>query len=164
MTEQLEALSRREGVTLYMTLLAAYATLLYRYSGQDDILIGTPIANRNRAETEPLIGFFVNTLVLRTDLSANPTFKELLNRVREASLDGYLHQDLPFEKLVDELQPERGLSYHPLFQVMFIFNNAPLPELKLPGLTMSGMDFHSGIAKFDTTLIMMNSESGLRGT
>ena len=163
LTEQLEALSRREGVTLYMTLLAAYVTLLYRYSGQDDILIGTPIANRNRAETEPLIGFFVNTLVLRTNVSGNPTFRELLKQVREVSLEGYLHQDLPFEKLVDELQPERSLSHHPLFQVMFIFNNAPMPELKLPGLTMSGMDFHSGISKFDTTLIMMNSESGLRG-
>jgi amino acid adenylation domain-containing protein len=163
LTDSLKALSREEGVTLYMTLLATYAALLSRYSRQQDVTIGTPIANRNRAETEDLIGFFVNTLALRIDLAGDPTFRQLLRRVGEVSLEGYLHQDLPFEKLVEELQPERSLSYHPLFQVMFIFNNAPMPELQLPGLSMRGVEFASGVAKFDTTLIMMETDEGLKG-
>src|SRR6185295_9742729 len=112
----LEELSRREGVTLFMTLLGAWQTLLMRYSGQQDIVVGTTIANRNRRETEPLIGFFVNTLVLRTDVSGDPSFKELLGRVREMALGAYAHQDLPFEKLVEELQPVRTMSHTPLFQ------------------------------------------------
>jgi amino acid adenylation domain-containing protein len=163
LTDALKALSREEGVTLYMTLLAAYAVLLSRYSRQEDVTIGTPIANRNRAETEDLIGFFVNTLALRIDLSGDPTFRQLLRRVSEVSLEGYLHQDLPFEKLVEEVQPERSLSYHPLFQVMFIFNNSPMPELLLPGLSVRGVEFASGVAKFDTTLIMMETGEGLGG-
>src|SRR5262249_27736346 len=117
--ERLKALSQEQGVTLFMTLLATYQTLLYRYSGQEDILIGTPIANRNRAEIEGLIGFFVNTLVLRTDLSGQPQFFELLKRVKEVALAAYSNQDVPFEKLVEELQPERDMSRSPLFQVMF---------------------------------------------
>ena len=106
-----------------MTLLAAFQTLLHRYCGQDDIAVGTPIAGRTRQETEGLIGFFVNTLVLRADLSNNPTFKELLRQVRETTLEAYTHQDLPFEKLVEELHPERNPSISPLFQVMFVLQN-----------------------------------------
>ena len=131
LSDALIALSRREGCTLFMTLLAAFQTLLHRYTSQTDILVGTPVANRTRREMEPLIGFFVNTLVLRTDLSGDPTFRELLGRAREVALQAYAHQDLPFEKLVEELHPERDLSRNPLFQVMFILQNAPMPKLEL---------------------------------
>ncbi|MGH7931425.1 MAG: condensation domain-containing protein, partial [Candidatus Binatia bacterium] len=123
LTEGLKALSRKERVSLFMTLLAAFQTLLHRYTGRDDIAVGSPIAGRNRAEIEGLIGFFINTLVLRADLSGNPTFRELLARVREAALGAYDHQDVPFEKLVQELHPERNLNQSPLFQVMFVLQN-----------------------------------------
>src|SRR5882672_5931778 len=152
LTRALEALSRREGVTLFMTLLAGFQTLLYRYSGQEDIAVGTPIANRNRAETEELIGFFVNTLVLRCDLSGNPSVRELLQRVREVALGGNAHQDVPFEKLVEELQPERNLSHSPLFQVMFWLQNAAAGALELPELVLSGIGVDQQTAKFDLTL------------
>src|SRR5208337_926941 len=122
----LKALSRQEGVTLFMTLLAAFTILLHGYTNQDDLVVGTPTANRNRLEIEGLIGFFVNTLVLRTNLSDNPSFRDLLRRVREDYLGAYAHQDLPFERLVEELHPTRDLSRNPLFQVMFVLQNASL--------------------------------------
>ena len=144
--QALERLNQSSGVTLYMTMLAAFQVLLSRYTGQDDIVVGSPIANRNRQEIEGLIGFFVNSLAMRTELSDNPTFKELLDRVRKTTLEAYAHQDLPFEKLVEELQPERDLSQNPLFQIMFAVQNAPMEDLLLPGLTLS-----HGVADITTT-------------
>ena len=164
LTEELKSLSKQEGVTLFMTLLAGFKTLLYRYTGQADILVGSPIANRNRTEIENLIGFFVNTLVLRTDLSGNPSFRELLGRVRETTLGAYAHQDLPFEKLVEELQPERNLSRTPLFQVMFVFQNAPTATLELPGLNIQPLEVKTETAKFDLTLNIQNTVAELTGT
>ncbi|MHC5857706.1 amino acid adenylation domain-containing protein [Nostoc sp.] len=152
LSQALNKLSQQQGCTLFMTLLAAFQTLLWRYTGQEDIVVGSPIANRNRAEIEGLIGFFVNTLVLRTNLAGHLTFKELLTRVREMALGAYAHQDLPFEKLVEELQPQRSLSHTPLFQVMFVLQNAPMSALELPGLTLSPLESESGSAKFDLTL------------
>jgi amino acid adenylation domain-containing protein/non-ribosomal peptide synthase protein (TIGR01720 family) len=155
--------SRQEGVTLFMTLLGAFGALLSRYSGQEDLCIGTPIANRNRGETEGLIGFFVNTLVLRTDLSGDPTFRELVRRVRETALGAYAHQDTPFEKLVDLLQPERDLSHSPLFQVMFVLQNTPLQAQQVSDLTIAPVEAHSGTAKFDLTLFMLEEAGHLAG-
>jgi amino acid adenylation domain-containing protein len=163
LSQELEALSQRQEVTLFMTLLAAFQTLLCRYTQQEDIVVGSAIANRNRSEIEGLIGFFVNSLVLRTNLSGNPTFLELLDRVREVALGAYAHQDLPFEKLVEELHPERNLSHHPLFQVTFSLQNTPIEALKLPGLTLSPLDFDNPSAKFDLEFHMWESSEGLRG-
>jgi amino acid adenylation domain-containing protein len=163
LTQALEALSYQKGVTLFMTLLAAFQTLLYRYTQQEDIAVGSPIANRNRSELEGLIGFFVNSLVLRTDLSGNPTFQELLNRVREVTLGGYAHQDLPFEKLVEELHPERDLSHHPLFQVVFSLQNTPIEALELPGLKLSLFEFDSKTAKFDLEFHLWQDLETLKG-
>ncbi|HEY7492545.1 MAG TPA: amino acid adenylation domain-containing protein, partial [Candidatus Tectomicrobia bacterium] len=163
LSESLRALSRQEGVTLFMTLLAAFKTLLCRYTGQDDILVGSPIANRTRAEIEGLVGFFVNTLVLRTDLSGNPSFRELMGRVREVALEAATHQDLPFEKLVDELQPTRDLSRTPLFQVVFVLANVPRRALALSGLTLRPLEVEGGTAKFDLTLYMTDTKQGLAG-
>ncbi|KAB8334016.1 amino acid adenylation domain-containing protein [Scytonema tolypothrichoides VB-61278] len=164
LSQALSALSQQESVTLFMTLLAAFEILLYRYSGQNDILIGSPIAGRNRVEIEGLIGLFVNTLVLRGDLSGNPSFRELLQRVRSVALSAYAHQDLPFEKLVEELQPERSLSYHPLFQVMFVLENLLPQTLELPGLSITPMDVNAVTSKFDLSLSLTHTEQGLRGT
>ncbi|MEH2230338.1 MAG: non-ribosomal peptide synthase/polyketide synthase [Nostoc sp.] len=163
LTTKLTQLSQQQGCTLFMTLLAAYDTLLHRYTGQSDILVGTPIANRNRGEIEGLIGFFVNTLVMRTDLSGNPSFSELLTRVREMALGAYAHQDLPFEMLVEALQPERNLSHTPLFQVMFVLQNVPMSEIELTGLTVNPLLVESATAKFDLTLAMENTAAGLTG-
>jgi amino acid adenylation domain-containing protein len=163
LTDKLMQLSQQQGVTLFMTLLAAFDTLLYRYTGQSDILVGTPIANRNHSEIEGLIGFFVNTLVLRTDLSENPSFCQLLTRVREMAMDAYAHQDLPFETLVEVLQPERNLSHTPLFQVAFVLQNAPMSEVELTGLTVSPLKVESATAKFDLTLAIGNTATGLAG-
>src|SRR5262249_11050883 len=161
-SEQLQALSRQEGTTVFMTLLAAFQTLLSRYSGQDDISVGTPIAGRNRAEIEGLIGFFVNTLVMRTDLSGNPTFKELLGRVRDTCLGAYDHQDIPFEKLVEELQPQRDMSRSPLFQVMFVLQNAPRTSMTLGDLTISRQEADKNItSRYDLTLSVTESQRGL---
>ncbi|UUO17102.1 non-ribosomal peptide synthetase [Dolichospermum heterosporum] len=163
LTDKLIKLSQNQGCTLFMTLLAAYDTLLYRYTGQSDILVGSPIANRDRAEIEGLIGLFVNTLVMRTNLADNPRFSELLTRVREVALGAYAHQHLPFEMLVEALQPERDLSHSPLFQVMFNLQNAPVSELELNGLTVSSVPFKGVTAAFDMTLFMQNTDNGLVG-
>ncbi|GAB4190085.1 MAG: hypothetical protein Fur006_31860 [Coleofasciculaceae cyanobacterium] len=163
LTEEIESLSRHQGVTLFMTLLAAFKTLLYRYTEQGDILVGSPIANRNRAEIEGLIGFFVNTLVLHTYLGDNPSFRELLGRVREVTVGAYTHQDIPFEYLVEQLQPERSLSHHPLFQVAFALQNTPTEKLELPGLTLKELNVNTKTAKFDLTLFMKETSSGLTG-
>jgi len=159
----LAELSRREGVTLYMTLLAAFATLLMRYSGQEDVCVGSPSAGRIQTVLEGLIGFFVNTQVMRIDLSGNPDFRELLKRVREVTLGAYAHQDAPFEKLVEVLQPERSLSHTPLFQVWFVLQNAPAGELKLADLTLSQIEVGSGTAKFDLSLSLTEGPDGLKG-
>ncbi|MBW4633662.1 MAG: amino acid adenylation domain-containing protein, partial [Iphinoe sp. HA4291-MV1] len=164
LTSALVSLSQRQGVTLFMTLLAAYQTLLYRYSGQTDICVGTPIANRNHSEIEGLIGLFANTLVLRNNLSGNPSFADLLLHVREVALGAYAHQDLPFEQLVEALQPERSLSYTPLFQVMFVLQNAPMPELCLDELTLSPWPLSNSTAKFDLTLTLEDTSTGLSGS
>ncbi|MDQ3172664.1 MAG: amino acid adenylation domain-containing protein, partial [Acidobacteriota bacterium] len=161
-TERLKGLTQQEGGTLFTTLLAAFQTLLMRYTGQEDTVVGTGIAGRNRAETEHLIGFFVNTLVLRGDLSGNPTFRELLGRVREVTFGAYEHQDVPFEKLVEELQPERSLSRTPLFQVMFALQNAPGKALELQGLTLAPLRVEYGTTKFDLTLFVWEEVEGLR--
>ncbi|MDP9122454.1 MAG: amino acid adenylation domain-containing protein, partial [Acidobacteriota bacterium] len=159
------ALSRQEGATLFMTLLAALGTLLSRLTGQIDLTVGTVIAGRNRLEIEPLIGFFVNTLVLRPDLSGNPAFAELLVRVRRETLAAHAHQDLPFEKLVLELAPERSLAHTPLFQVMLVLQNAAVGELLLPGLRLVPLELPGSVAKFDLTLAMAQGERGeLAGT
>ena len=164
LTEDIKNLGDREGVTLFMTLLAAFKTLLYCWSRQDDIIVGSPIANRTRSELEGLIGFFANTLVLRTDLSNNPSFRELLGRVRDRTLEAYRHQDLPFEKLVEELQPERNPSYNPLFQVWFVLQNTPVQSLELPDLNISALDIDSNRAKHDLRLELEESEEGLKGS
>jgi amino acid adenylation domain-containing protein len=150
----LKAISQEEEVTLFMTLLAAFQTLLARYSGQNDISVGTPIANRNRLETENIIGFFVNTLVLRTIIEPEITFRELVGKVREVALAAYAHQDVPFEMLVEQLQPQRDLSHTPLFQVMFVFQNAPAQQFDLTDLSLSPVEAESGVAKFDLSIIL----------
>jgi amino acid adenylation domain-containing protein len=155
---RLEALSRDRGVTLYMTMLAAYQVLLHRISRHDDILVGTPIAGRTRGETEGLVGFFVNTLVMRANLAGNPTFAELLSRVRETALAAYAHQDVPFEKLVDELNPERSLSYSPLFQAFFSLERPYAANLELPGVTSTGGIVDNPLAKFDLSMEIIHGD------
>ena len=159
----LKELSQQEGVTLYMTLLAAFQVLLSRYTGQDDVTIGTVIAGRNRSETENLIGLFLNTLVLRTDLSGEPSFVELLDRVREVCLGAYAHQDVPFEKLVEELQPERDFNRSPMVQVTFGLQNAPSEDLRLKGLSLRNVEFEMDVVRFDLTLWMTETPEGLAG-
>ncbi|MBP5974300.1 amino acid adenylation domain-containing protein [Brasilonema sp. CT11] len=154
--ESLRVLSRREGVTLFMTMLAVFLVMLHRYTGQDDINVGTAVANRRMHEIEKLIGMIVNNLVLRTDLSGNPTFRELLGRVRSCTMEAYANEDLPFDKVVEVLKPIRNLSHNPLFQVMFSFHDSPMPDLSLPGLDIS---LHEPIsnksAKFDLDFLVI---------
>ncbi|BAY23196.1 non-ribosomal peptide synthase [Calothrix sp. NIES-2100] len=163
LTKQLNILCQKSGTTMFMTLMAAFATLLYRYSRQSDIVIGSPIANRDRQETHSLIGLFVNSLVLRTNLEGNPSFAELLQRVKQVALDAYAHQDVPLERLVEALQPERSLSHMPLFQVAFAMQNTPMGKLELPNLSLNLLKIENRTAKFDLTLSMQETESGILG-
>ncbi|HEV7514956.1 MAG TPA: condensation domain-containing protein, partial [Thermoanaerobaculia bacterium] len=156
-------LGRQHGATLFMVLLAGWDALLSRYSGQQDLLVGSPIANRTRLEVEGLIGFFINTLVLRGELAGASTFGELLGRVRAATLGAFAHQDLPFERLIEELAPERDASRTPLFQVVFALQNAPRVEFALPGLVLAARPSEVGTAKFDLTLTLGESAGGLAG-
>ncbi len=160
---ELESLGRREGLTPFMVLLSAFQSLLGRYSSQADVVVGTPIANRTHTEIERLIGFFANTLVFRADLADDPPFLELARRVRGSALGAYDHQDLPFEKLVDELHPERHLSYPPVFQVMFILQNAPAPEVALAGLKLLPLEVDRGQSPFDLTLMLAESAGSWSG-
>ena len=164
LTEALKELGHAQNATLFMTLLAGFNVLLCRYTNQEDILVGTPIANRNHAEIEGLVGFFVNTLVLRTDLSGEPRFKKLLARVRDGALAAYANQDLPFERVVEELQPIRDMSRAPLFQVMFDLQNTALKALELKGLRLTPIDTDSRTAKFDLTLTMSETPDGVAGS
>ena len=152
----LRKLGQQEGVTLFMSLLAGFQTLLSRYSGEDQIVIGTDIANRTTTETERLIGFFINLLALRTDLSGNPTFRELLGRVREVALGAYAHQEMPFDKLVQELQPERSLSHNPIVQTLFVMQNLPPKERNLTGLTLSPFEVPLTRSKFDLAVFVVD--------
>ena len=162
--QEVRSLSQKAGVTLFMTLLASFKILLQRYCNQDDIVVGTDVANRNQAEIEQLIGFFINLLVLRTDLSGNPTFLELLQRVRTQTLAAYAHQDLPFDELVRELQPERHLSNTvPLFQVLFVLQNTPTSALQLPGITLNLLELEGRNARFDLALFLTETEQGIEG-
>jgi amino acid adenylation domain-containing protein/non-ribosomal peptide synthase protein (TIGR01720 family) len=164
LTARLEDLGRRHGATLFMTLLAAFKVLIARYADHGDVVVGTPVANRTRAETEPLIGCFVNILALRSGAAGHLAFGEFLRRVRDVTLDAQAHQDLPFEKLVDELQPERNLSYTPFFQVVFSLGNAPVRPLELPELTLRPFRLDNPTSKFDWVLMMQETAEGLGGS
>ncbi|HYG09428.1 MAG TPA: amino acid adenylation domain-containing protein, partial [Pyrinomonadaceae bacterium] len=164
LSAKLDGFSRDESVTLFMTLLAAFKTLLSRYSGQKEIVVGTPIAGRNHAEIENLIGFFVNTLALRTSLCDNPTFRSLVRRVRDVALGAYAHQDTAFEKLVEDLQPERDLSRAPLFQVMFALQNAPGTAMEFSGLKLTPLEAPNRTAKFDLTLYLTTDSDSIKGS
>jgi non-ribosomal peptide synthetase component F len=161
LTQALRVLSQGQNCTLFMTLLTLFDVLLYRYSGQNDILVGTPIANRNRVDVEKLIGFCVNTLVMRARIHRDDRFLSLLKQQREVALGAYANQDLPFEKLVEEIQPERSLSHAPLFQVMLVFQNAPSEQISLPGLNVKSQDRQMGTSKFDITLEVIEKSEGL---
>ncbi len=163
LTDAMKKLGRDENATLFMTLLAAFNVLLYHYSGQEDLVVGTDIANRNRVETGNLVGFFVNQLALRTDLSGEPTFREILRRVREVALDAYAHQDLPFDKLVEVLKPERSLKYSPIFQVKLVLQNAPMPPLELTNLSLTSFPIKNDVSRFDLTLLFWEKGGGLEG-
>lgn len=161
--KKLKELSRREGVTLYMTLLAAFKTLLFRHTDQEDMVVGSPIANRNHPEVEGVIGFFVNTLALRTDMSGDPTFRELLKQVKEVTLGAFDHQDTPFDKVVEDLQPQRSLSYSPVVQVSFGLNNTPPHKGGPSDLTLTPIQIESGTSKFDLSLELWEIPDGLKG-
>jgi amino acid adenylation domain-containing protein/FkbM family methyltransferase len=156
--------SRREGVTPFMTLLAGLDLVLHRHAGQSDVVVGVPVAGRTRPELEGIIGLFANTLALRGQVSPAESFRSLLVRVREATLAAYAHQDLPFDRLVEELAPARDMSRSPVFQVMFALQNMPVPPLDLPGLAVEPIDVPSATSRFDLSLILLESEAGLRGS
>jgi aspartate racemase len=164
LTTELRMLGRREGATLFMVLLAAFQTLLHRYTGQDKIVVGSPVANRNRREIEELIGCFLNVLALHTDMSGNPSFRDLLGRVRQVALGAYAHQDVPFEKLVGELQLERELSHAPLFQAVFVLQNMPMGRLELTGLAIERLDVQRGSTQSDLYFSITETGQGLTGT
>ncbi|NBD14048.1 non-ribosomal peptide synthase/polyketide synthase, partial [Corallococcus silvisoli] len=164
LSQAVKELAKREGVTPFMVLLAGWQVVLAKHAGQEDVSVGTPIAGRQRVETEGLIGFFVNTLVLRTKVEGGRSFRELLGQVRETTLGAYAHQDVPFEKLVEALQPARDLGRHPLFQVMLAFQQDSLPELKLPGLALRSMPLDTGAVKFDLSLNLSETAEGFTGT
>jgi hypothetical protein len=164
LTESLREFSQRENATLFMTLLAAFKALLYRYSGQEDMIVGTDVANRNRFETEGLIGFFVNLLGLRTNLKGDPSFRKLLGRVRAVTIGAYAHQDVPFEQIVSALRPDRNLSKTPLVQVLFVMQNTPMPPINLPGLSLELLPFYTDTAEFELIVSVEESAEGLRGT
>jgi len=163
LSSDLNELSQREGVTLFMTLLAAFQLLLSRYSGQSDIAIGTPIAGRRSTETEALIGFFINTLVLRTHVDSDVSFIDLLARVRATTLEAYAHQDVPFDRLVEELHPKRDPGRTPFFQTMFVFQNAPRGAIELPGLELSEIEIGIGATKFDLKITATKTKDIIRG-
>ncbi|MGB8347038.1 MAG: condensation domain-containing protein, partial [Ktedonobacteraceae bacterium] len=160
---QLQQFSRQEGVTMYMTLLAAFKVLLYRYSQQTDIVVGSPVAGREYPELENMLGCFVNTLTLRTDLSGDPSFRELAQRVRRVTLEAYDHQEIPFEKLVEELQPERDMSRNPFFQVAFVLQNVPVAREELSALALSPVEVESETARFDIALVLKETAQELSG-
>jgi non-ribosomal peptide synthetase component F len=164
LTHQIKALSRKEGVTVNVALLATFKALLYQFSGQTDLVVGTPIAGRNRPEIEDLIGFFVNTLILRSDLSGNPSFRDILGRVREVCLGAYAHQELPYQKLVGVLNPKRDSIRRSLVQVAFAFQNVPRQPLKLPGITITPVRANTDSAKVDLTLFMWEMDESLAGS
>jgi amino acid adenylation domain-containing protein/thioester reductase-like protein len=162
LAQHLRELGRREGATLYMTLLAGFQILLYRYSGQEDFAVGSPVAGRVRKETEGLFGLFANTLVMRANLAGRPSFREVLRRVRDVSLEAFQHQELPYERVVEALNPERDASRHPLFQVALTLQNAPWPEVRLADLTLSSLPLACGAAKLDLWMTLRESASGLQ--
>jgi hypothetical protein len=164
MTEALERLSREEDCTLFMTLLAAFAILLQRYSGQDDIIVGSPVAQRNRPELENLIGVLINTLALRIKPAGHLSFRELLKQIRTVCLDAYTHQDLPFERIVEELKPQRDLRRTPIFQVVFNLQNSPLPKPELPGVATSFLPVDRGVSQFDLTLMISKLDGQCHAT
>ncbi|MGD1075767.1 MAG: amino acid adenylation domain-containing protein [Thermodesulfovibrionales bacterium] len=163
LTEAIRSLSHKEGVTVFMTMLAVFQTLLHRYTGQEDIVVGTPIANRSSVEIEGLIGCFANTLVMRADTSGDPLFRDLLKRIRKSTIDAYAHQDLSFEQLVKELRPERDLSRHPLFQVMLALQNVPAAHLELPGLKLSRIGLENTRTNADLEVYLTETAQGLMG-
>ena len=162
LVERVKEVGRRAGATLYMTLLAAFEVLLHRYSGQEDFAVGSPIAARVRKDTEGLVGYLANTLAMRADLAGNPTFRETLRRVRETALAAFQHQEIPFERLVEELNPPRDTSRHPLFQVLFTLQNAPWPKVRLADLSISHVPLDSQTAKFDLWMSLRETDSGLQ--
>ncbi|HKG81173.1 MAG TPA: condensation domain-containing protein, partial [Pyrinomonadaceae bacterium] len=162
LTNALKEFSRREGVTLFMTLVAAFKVLLYRYSGQEDIIVGTPAANRNQFEAEELIGFFVNTLILRSRVTGSQTFRDLLGRIRETVIDASAHQEMPFEKLVEALHPDRDISRNPFFQVMVAWQKTPATVVEFSGVTLTPLEVETSTAKFDLTLNLLEMSEGLR--